>query len=548
MAFFDNSKKKKKVDEVMASMHAPEIPVDQPDWFVKGAVDMPALSIFGNCEVLANSWINVEVAAVFVGNRIPVQCSECDDATSCKKCGKGPSNYLKMMSANQDSDWLVWNLTRSERSHDMKVQDGIFSFFDASVYSSFNTDRGFSFASQKMVPVRVGSITVGDTGDGSGRLFIADAFATVDSDDFITGVDVLPGEYQVVAWIGYTSSGDLAPMAVGAFGPELHEDLARDIAGAPAINAELRAIIEGTPDGSVLARFGNHQDHYADVNRDFPFNDGDISWHMQRILETNQEDFYTRAENEFGVEDYLVSAYAFQIRGKKSASNRVLDLLEKKLGAELSPAQRNDIAVMRSLPAGIPPQVYHCSRVGIALQAQAQREVAEGKTEQALDSFMQSALFGNPNALGSYTWSHLLAGNCQAAVDGYEKAKSKCIEPYRKGVLKVSEFHQAMLYSEMANCDSNYALSRLGVGAKLGEAIAIWEPNLETGHTETRFFLAMAQHKVGEYEGRDATLRGMSDQQWSDMKDEMKDMSRNAKGFFQSWCAEGADFLKQFKR
>ena len=548
MAFFDNSKKKKKVDEVMASMHAPEIPADQPDWFVKGAVDMPALSIFGNCEVLANSWINVEVAAVFVGNRIPVQCSECDDATSCKKCGKGPSNYLKMMSANQDSDWLVWNLTRSERSHDMKVQDGIFSFFDASVYSSFNTDRGFSFASQKMVPVRVGAITVGDTGDGSGRLFIADAFATVDSDDFITGVDVLPGEYQVVAWIGYTSSGDLAPMAVGAFGPELHEDLARDIAGAPAINAELRAIIEGTPDGSVFARFGNHQDHYADVNRDFPFNDGDISWHMQRILETNQEDFYTRAENEFGVEDYLVSAYAFQIRGKKSASNRVLDLLEKKLGAELSPAQRNDIAVMRSLPAGIPPQVYHCSRVGIALQAQAQREVAEGKTEQALDSFMQSALFGNPNALGSYTWSHLLAGNCQAAVDGYEKAKSKCIEPYRKGVLKVSEFHQAMLYSEMANCDSNYALSRLGVGAKLGEAIAIWEPNLETGHTETRFFLAMAQHKVGEYEGRDATLRGMSDQQWSDMKDEMKDMSRNAKGFFQSWCAEGADFLKQFKR
>jgi hypothetical protein len=88
----------------------------------------------------------------------------------------------------------------------------------------------------------------------------------------------------------------------------------------------------------------------------------------------------------------------------------------------------------------------------------------------------------------------------------------------------------------------------LGAGAKLGEAIAIWEPNLDSGHTETRFFLAMAQHKVGEFEGRDATLRGMSDQQWNDMKDEMKDMSRNANGFFKSWCSEGADFLKQFKR
>jgi hypothetical protein len=547
MAFFDNSKKKKKVDDVMASMHAPQIPADQPAWFVKGAVEMPALSIFGNSEVLANSWINVEVAAVFVGNRIPVQCSECDDATSCKKCGKAPSNYLKMMSANQDSDFLVWNLSRSERSRDMKVQDGIFSFFDTSVYATFNTAFQFLFESQKMVPVRVGSIEVADAGDGSGRLFIADAFAAIDSDDYITGVDVLPGEYQVVAWIGYTSQGELAPMAVGAFGPELHEDLARDIAGAPAINAELRGIIEGSPDGTVFARMGNHQDHYADVNRDFPFNDGDISWHMQRILEVNEEDFYSRAENDFEIDDCLVSAYAFHVRGKKSASNRMLDLVEKKFGSSLSSAQRQDAVTMRALPAGIPPQVFHCSRLGIALQTQAIRESSEGKTEEALASFFQSAMCGNPNALGSYTWTHLLAGNCQAAVDGHEKAKSKCIDPYRMGVLKVSAFHEPTLLSEMANCDSNYALSKLGIGAKLGEAIAIWEPNLETGHTETRFFLAMAQHKVGEYEGRDATLRGMSDEQWSAMKDEMKDMSRNAKGFFQSWCAEGADFLREFK-
>ena len=548
MAFFDNSKKKDKFDEVMASMHAPQIAADQPDWFIKGALDLPALSIFGNSEVQANSWINVEVAAVFVSNRIPPQCDKCDDSPSCKKCGKAPSNYLKMMSANQDSDFLVWHLTRSQRSQDMKVQDGIFSFFDTSVYKSFNTDRGFSFASQKLVPVRLGNIEVGDTGDGSGRLFIADAFAAIDSDDFITGVDVLPGEYQVVAWIGYTSQGELAPMAVGAFGPELHEDLKRDIAGAPALNAELREIIEGSSDGTVFARMGNHQDHYADINRDIPFNDGDVSWNMQRILEINQEEFYTRAENEFGIEDYLFSAYAFHLRGKKSASNRLLDLLEKKFGTTIDSAQREEAATMRALSAGVPAQVYHCSRLGIALQAQANRETSEGKTDEAMASFLQSAMCGNPNALGSFTWFHLLAGNCQAAIDGYKKAKSKCIEPYRTGTLTVSAFHEATLLSEIANCDSNYALSQLGVGAKLGEAIALWEPNLETGHTETRFFLAMAQHKVGEFEGRDATLRGMSDEQWRAMKDEMKDMSRNAHGFFKSWCAEGADFLKQFKR
>ncbi|MEY2837421.1 MAG: hypothetical protein RLZ46_803, partial [Actinomycetota bacterium] len=180
----------------------PEIPDTRPDWFDKSALDMTSLSIFKNCAVMANSWINVEVAAVFIGTRIPPQCSDCDDAGSCNKCGKAPENYLKMMSANQDADWLIWNLTKSERSQDMKVQDGIFAFFDPSVYETFNTDRGFTFTSQKMVPVLAGSLTIADTGDGSGRLFIADAFATVDCDDFITGVDVLPGEYKIVAWIG----------------------------------------------------------------------------------------------------------------------------------------------------------------------------------------------------------------------------------------------------------------------------------------------------------------------------------------------------------
>ena len=59
---------------------------------------------------------------------------------------------------------------------------------------------------------------------------------------------------------------------------------------------------------------------------------------MQRILEVNQEEFYSRAENEFQIEDCFVSAFSFHVRGKKSASNRVLDHLEKKFGSELTAA------------------------------------------------------------------------------------------------------------------------------------------------------------------------------------------------------------------
>ena len=84
MAFFDNSKKKKKVDEVMASMHAPEIPANLPDWFVKGAVDMPSLSIFTNsevnvfryglfnCEMLYNEFIPQE-PVLFINNSLIIE-------------------------------------------------------------------------------------------------------------------------------------------------------------------------------------------------------------------------------------------------------------------------------------------------------------------------------------------------------------------------------------------------------------------------------------------------------------------------------------------
>lgn len=547
MAFFDN-RKKKKDSEILASIHAPEIPENVPGWFSAGAIDMPTHSIFTDSLVEANSWINVEVAAVYVGSRIPPQCDKCDDATVCNACGKKADNYLKVMSANADGDYLVWSMIRDQRSQDMRLADGIFTFFDTSVYSTFNTDRGFAFQSQKMVPVHVGTISVSDSGDGSARLFIADAFAAVDSNDFITGVDVHPGEYQVFAFMGYTSTGDLAPMAVGAFGANFADSVEELLASAPASTEEIRGIVSGSGDSSVLARFGNNQDHYAEINRDFPANQGDISWLLQLRFEADPDASFELARNDFGLDDFMVAAYAMNMRGKRTFALKLLDMLEERFGSELNEYERRDVAVIRGLEAGFIPQAFQCSRMGIALQAEGERYAAEGDIELALDCYMDSALSGNPNALGSYTWSLLLSGQCQEAVDGFEKAKPKAIDAFRNGTMKASAFHMITVLSEMANAESNYALAKLGVGATLGEAIAIWEPNLGTGHTETRFFLAMAQHKVGEFEGRDATLAGMSDEQWSAMKDEMKDMSRNAKGFFQSWCAEGADFLKQFKK
>jgi hypothetical protein len=549
MAYFDNSKKKKKqYEEVMAGMRAPKIPENAPSWFTSGAVDMPSLSIFTDSMVMANSWINVEVAAVFVGNRIPKPCDKCDDEVSCKSCGKAPSNYLKVMAANADGDYLVWTLTRDQLSQDMRLSDGIFTFFDTSVYSTFDTDNGFKFASQQMVPVRIGSIKVADTGDGSGKLFIADAFAAVDSNDFITGAEVHPGDYDVIAFLGYSSTGDLAPMALGAFGQGFTDQLDEALAKSPALNDEIQGILSGSPDGTVFARMGNNQEHYAEINCDFPANNGDISWILQLRFESDPDAMIQMVRNDLILDNYLAIIYGLNLRGKQTLALQMIDHLESDFALTIDKYLKDDINVMRKLEPGFSLDAYHCSRAAIALQAQGDRYSAEQEHELALDCYLDAALAGNPNALGSFTWRLLLAGECQEAIDGFEQAKAAAIDSYRSGKKRTSFFHRATIDYEIANTESNYALCKLGVGAKLGEAIAIWEPNLPSGHTETRFFLALAQHKVGEFEGRDATLAGMSADQWIEMKDEMKDMSGNAKGFFQSWCGEGADFIKQFNR
>ena len=75
MAFFDNSKKKKKVDEVMASMHAPQIPANQPDWFIKDAVDIESEFI---CDALPCRLIGMNSDMMtqyikYVADRLSVQ-------------------------------------------------------------------------------------------------------------------------------------------------------------------------------------------------------------------------------------------------------------------------------------------------------------------------------------------------------------------------------------------------------------------------------------------------------------------------------------------
>lgn len=551
MGFFNNGKKKRQqqqYEEVMAGMRAPQIPENAPSWFAAGAVDMPSQSIFTDSMVFANSWINVEVAAVFVGNRIPKPCDKCEDEDSCKSCGKRPDNYLKAMAANADGDYLVWNLVRDQRSQDMRLCNGIFTFFDTSVYASFDTEDGFNFSSQHMVPVRIGSIKVADQGDGSGKLFIADAFATVDGNDFIASAEVQPGDYVVVVFLGYSNTGDLAPMALGAFGKEYEDQLDELLAKSPALNNEIRGIIAGSPDGTVFARMGNHQEHYAEINSNFPASEGDISWDIQLRFEDDPEAMVQMVRNELILDNYLAIIYALNLRGKQTLALQIIDHLESDFAPTMDKYLKDDIAVMRKLEPGFTLPAFHCSRTAIALFAEGNRFRAQGEPEIALDCFLDSSLAGNPNALGSFTWQLLLTGECQEAIDGFEQAKKAAIDGYRSGKTRMSFFHRESINYEIANAESNYALCKLAVGAELGEAIAIWEPNLPSGHTETRFFLAMAQHKVGDFQGRDTSLAGMSADQWSQMKDEMKEMSRNAKGFFQSWCGEGADFIKQFRR
>jgi hypothetical protein len=357
MGLFGKNKKNDVTwEDIQAAMQAPLLPDEQAEWFTSNKRSLESSSAIAKTfAAFPNSWINVETAAVFISNRIPPVCESCEEANTCNSCGKNESNFLSVLTSNQDSDWLVWELQRDEES---EIADGILVLFDPSVYPTLNAEDGLKFKAQEMAPIRIGSLAVDAIALDQGTIHIADKVATQDSDFFISGTRVKAGDYQVVAWMGFNNRGELTPVALGVYGDAFADDLNKDLklsADAPHDIKKLINVCE-----MVFARAGNHQEHYAQLNGELydensPFEQFIArSWKYQLISEGEQSDefFNWIMEEEMEVGARLGPLDSLRIRGKQSLVLSYLEKIETKFAAELSDRDRFTIEMMRTLPSG----------------------------------------------------------------------------------------------------------------------------------------------------------------------------------------------------
>lgn len=539
MGLFRKNKEEQKSEvtwaDIEKSMYAPGIPEELPEWFEKSSVDpTKLLHLTDGAIINANSWFNVETAAIFAGTRIPEPCDLCESEDSCKSCGKGPNNYLKAMTANQDCDVLLWELFSDRTNYALGIPDGGFIFFDQAVYPTFNTERGFKFESQKLAPVVLGELDVKDMGDETGMLNFADANASVDGNYFFANLRVPAGSYKVVAWMGYTNIGEIAPQAMGIYGAGFNQMLESDLATAVKLTPEIKSLVEGRDDGTVLARMGNNQDYLAQQNEELFENDFPtaISWKIQLQLEEDGENAIQELKaKEFGCRELLDIASLLMLRGKRALANSVFDLLLEDPELDEYEGMR-EFALMRrkTAPGSLPPMDGKLSAYRLNYEATAVVE-NEGYAK-ARPILIKVAELGLANALGALTWHELRLGNITKGIEHYER---------------LSKFTHQIINSETVNCDSNYALLKLASGAPVQEAIDIWVKNVDSGHVETIFFSAMAVEQCGNDEIAREMLESLSADQWAGLEQQMKEEQRLSTGWFKDWCAEGSRFIKKYK-
>ena len=356
MGIFGKNKKEVTWEDIQSAMRAPAIPEEQAEWFKGNKRSLENSSAIANTwAAFPNSWINVETAAVFVSNRIPPVCELCEEVDTCSSCGKNESSFLSMLTANQDSDWLVWELQRTQESD---IADGILVLFDPEVNSTLEVENGFNFKAQEMAPISIGTLVVEAVTLDQGMIHIGDKIATQDSDFFISGTRVRAGIYQVAAWMGFNNRGELTPVALGVYGEAFSDDLLIDLKLTEEAPNEIKMLIHDC--GSVFARMGNHQEHYAQVNAEFydensPFEQFIArSWKYQLISEGEQSDefFNWIMESEMEVGARLAALDSLRIRGKQSLVLFHLDKIEAKFADELSDRDKFTIEMMRNLPSG----------------------------------------------------------------------------------------------------------------------------------------------------------------------------------------------------
>lgn len=360
MKLFGN---KKNNDVNINDFFAPAIPAEKDKWLSDNQINFPPTSLFGvSSETVPDAWFNVEVAALMVSTRIPPKCSKCDEKDECSGCKKSPSNFIKIMTANADGDYLGWAMASNLELASKLACDGYFVSFDKSIDRTFTkSNEELKFKSQPLAPILVSTLDVKPYAKGVGMLHIGDAFATIDGSDFISGIKVEAGKYAVVAWIGYTSTGDIAPMGMTILGKAFLDNLDFKIANISKVPKNISDSIYGSASGSVLARMGANLGALAEENANYYSAEDPItayiseSWAIQYSVHNDRKEFDAFLDESFEageIGQLLAVVDSLRIRGQQKLAMDILKKIEVKFKNELDDSHKMFIRVFKKLPAG----------------------------------------------------------------------------------------------------------------------------------------------------------------------------------------------------
>ena len=349
------------MDAVIRDMNRPQIPEQLPDWFKKNQKSLANSEfIRGSHLARPNSWINVETAAIVISTKFPKECNLCESRTSnCEKCGRRADNYAYCMTGNRDSDWLVIEMMSSVEQELFNRIDGVMCFFDPDIYPTIDLSTPkLAFASQQMVPVHIATLELLPYQTDASMLFIGDGASSENGSDFVAGILCSPGKYEIVAWLGWTPVGDLAPCALFAYGPGFADAFKTDSAlseGLPKIALEA---VAGASDTSVLARMGNNQDYYAEANSSFYSEENNESWAIKNswlLLQgflADQDKWIANFKNlEAPLEQKFLLLESLRIRGQQKLFLEMTDFLLSNGDPEID-KYRELIYAIRQLPVG----------------------------------------------------------------------------------------------------------------------------------------------------------------------------------------------------
>jgi len=556
MRLFGRKKKDAEPDyqKIMQDMYAPKISENLDPWFKKFATTFPPKSIFeSTATIQPNAWFNVEVAAMQISTRIPTECETCsnsdDSHAACQSCGKNSSNFTSVMTANADGDYLGWEIYSSEELFHKKLSDGYFVSFDKSVNINFDGSK-IQFESQDLAPILVNTLNVKPYTQDIGMLFFADAFATLDGKDYISGIRVPEGNYSVIAWIGYTMTGELSPMAVTVLGEKLMSGLDFEVKGLEAAPEDVKKCVTNSISGTVFARFGADLEGLARANSDFYNKLNDIeaniadSWLIQHVHKENP-DIYSQVESDYlqDIGGALWLIESFRIRGQQKIAMEKMKLIEEEIkdldNSEINETYKLVYDNMKKFPPGS-HAILIFSNITLdqlseadELNNQGWRAYQSGNKDEGYELLRRSAMLGQPNALANYTWFALREGKFKEAIELHEAAIAGC-----------KNSHDSYM---VTNCIGNFALNLAAVG-QLDKAIAVSEECLDVEMYEIHFFLALMYLEKGDREAAKRTFALIPISSHAGIKKTLTEEFSDGSGWFSEWCGKGIAAFKEFSR